>query len=121
MRPANNQLEIHHKILDNVKDSLAPFVDTLLKAPEEKHFIGGYVCFWIHDMRKDLEKIRELHRVEGVHSKTVIFEMKYHFLDYVATCDNVHNPIVAPVILKIQEASIYSDDEGACPVVMSER
>ena len=72
-------------------------------------------------MRKDLEKIRELHRVEGVHSKTVIFEMKYHFLDYVATCENMHNPIVAPIILAIQEASIYSDDEGACPVFMSER
>ena len=70
-------------------------------------------------MQKDLEKIRELHRVEGVHSKTMIFEMRSHFLDYIATCENGHNPTVAPIILTIQEAYIYSYDEGASPVVFS--
>ena len=45
MRPANNQLEIHHRILNNVKDNLASFIDPLIKAPEEKKFIGGYVFF----------------------------------------------------------------------------
>ena len=72
-------------------------------------------------MWKDLEKIRELHRVEGVHSKTVIFEMKYHFLDYVATCDNVHNHIVKLISSTLQEVSIYSEDEGASTAVMSEQ
>ena len=67
----------------------------------------------------DLKEIRELHRVEGVHSKTVIFEMKAQFLDYVAACENVHNPIVAPISSTVQEVSIYSEDEGASPAVIS--
>ena len=47
--------------------------------------------------------------------------MKAHFLDYVATCNNVHNHIVAPIRSTVQEASIYSDDEGASQTFMSEQ
>ena len=66
-------------------------------------------------------KIRELHGVEVVHSKTVIFEIKAHFLDYVTACENVHNPIVVPIGWTVKEASIYSDYEGASRTFMPER
>ena len=56
-----------------------------------------------------------------MHIKTVIFEMKDNFLDYVFACDNVHNYIVVPISSTVQEASIYSEDEGASPAIMSER
>ena len=59
---------------------------------------------------KDLKEIRELHGVEGVQSKTVIFEIKAQFLYYVSACDNVHNPIVAHISSTVKEASIYSKD-----------
>ena len=52
VRLANNLLEIHYNILDNVKDKLAPLIDCLLKVPDEKIFISGSVCFGIHDMRQ---------------------------------------------------------------------
>ena len=68
---------------------------------------------------KDLKEIRELHGVEGVHSKTVIFEMKAHFLEYISACENIHNPIVAPISSTVQEVSIYPEDEGASPAVIS--
>ena len=45
----------------------------------------------------DLKETGELHGVEGVHIKTVIFEMKDQFLDYFSACDNVHKSIVAPI------------------------
>ena len=51
----------------------------------------------------DRKAIRELHGVEVVHSKTVIFEIKDHFLDYVSDCENVHNPIVARISSTVQE------------------
>ena len=47
--------------------------------------------------------------------------MKAHVLDYVATCNNVHNHIFAPRRSTVQEASIYSDDEGASQTFMSEQ
>ena len=56
-----------------------------------------------------------------MHSKTVIFEMKAHFLDYVSPCENVHNPIVAPTSSTIQEVYIYSGDEVASTAVMLEQ
>ena len=56
-----------------------------------------------------------------MHSNTVIFEMKAHFLDYVATCENVHNPIVVPISSTVQEVSIYSEDKGAIPTVIPEQ
>ena len=52
VRLANNLLEIHYNILDNVKDKLAPLIDYLLKVPDEKIFISGSICFGIHDMRQ---------------------------------------------------------------------
>ena len=69
----------------------------------------------------DLKEIRELHGFEGVHINTVVFEMKAQFLDYVSACENVHNPIVAPISSTVQEAYIYSEDEGESPAVMSEQ
>ena len=48
-----------------------------------------------------------------MHSNTVIFEMKDHFLYHVSACNNFYNPIVLLVSSTVQEASIYSDDEGA--------
>ena len=69
----------------------------------------------------DLKEIRELHGFEGVHCKTVIFETKAHFLDYVAACENVRNPIFAPISSTVQEASIYSYDEGEIFNFMSQR
>ena len=56
-----------------------------------------------------------------MHSKTVILEMKAHFLDYVAACDNVHNPIVELIISTVQEVSIYSEYEGSSTAVISEQ
>ena len=61
----------------------------------------------------DLKEIRELKEVEGVHSSIVIFEMKTHFLYYVDACESVHSPIVAPKFSTVQEASVYSDNEGS--------
>ena len=65
-----------------------------------------------------LKEIRELHGFEGVHSKTVIFEMKDQFLDYFSTCENVHNPIVVTISSTVQEVFIYSEDEGASTAVI---
>ena len=45
--------------------------------------------------------------------------MKGHFLDYLSACENVNNPIVAPISSTLQEVSIYSEDEGTSPAVMS--
>ena len=56
-----------------------------------------------------------------VHSKTVIFEMKAHFLDYVATCGNVQNRIVALRSSTVQDVSIYSEYEGASRTFISEQ
>ena len=56
-----------------------------------------------------------------MHSKTVIFEMKDQFLDYVAACEDVHNPIVVPIISTVQEVYIYSEYESAIPAVISEQ
>ena len=46
--------------------------------------------------------------------------MKAHFLDYLSACENVNNPIVEPISSTVQEVSIYSENEGASPAVMSE-
>ena len=35
MRIANNLLEIYYNILENLKDKLEPFIENLLKAPDE--------------------------------------------------------------------------------------
>ena len=67
-----------------------------------------------------LKEIRELHGVGGMHSKTVIFEMKANFLDYGAACENMHSAIVSPIISISQEVYIYSVDEGESIVVMSD-
>ena len=69
----------------------------------------------------DLKEIKELHEVEGMHSNTMIFEMKDHFLDYVVACENVSNPIVAPIGSTVQEASIYSEKDGASRTFTSKR
>ena len=45
VRLANNLLEFHYKIWENVKNNLAPFIEYLLKAPYEKIFIVGSVVF----------------------------------------------------------------------------
>ena len=81
------------------------------------HYIGGSV-FFNPQYTADLKGIREIHGVEGVHSKTVIFEIKDHFLYYVADCENMYNPIIAPISSTLQEASIYSDDGGASRTFM---
>ena len=47
--------------------------------------------------------------------------MKAHLLDYVSACENVNNPIVAPIISTVKEVSIYSEYEGASPAVMLEQ
>ena len=86
VRLTNNLLEIHYNILDNVKDKLAPFIEHLLKAPDENFFHWWFFLFLGPQYAADLKEIRELHGVEGVQSKTVIFEIKAHFLDYVAAC-----------------------------------
>ena len=44
----------------------------------------------------DMKETRELRGVKGVHIKTVIFETKSHFLDYVSAYENLYNPIVTP-------------------------
>ena len=51
VRLANNLLEIHYNILDNVKNNLAPFVEHLLKAPDENRFHWWFYFFFIHYMR----------------------------------------------------------------------
>ena len=106
MRLANNLLEIHYKILENVKDKLAPFIDHIIKAPDEIKFHWWFCLFLYQIYAEDLKEIRELNGVEGVHSKTMIFEIKAHILDYVAACDNVHNHIVAPISKTVQYESI---------------
>ena len=86
MRLTNNLLEIHYYILNNVKDNLAPFYYHFLKALYENKF-HCWLCLFLNPWyAADLKEIRELHRVEGMHCKTVIFEMKDHFLDYVSVC-----------------------------------
>ena len=120
MRLANKLLGLHYKILDNLKDKLEPFIEHLLKATGEKKFYWWFCLFLDPLCVTDLKETRELHGVEGVHSKTVIFEIKAHFLYYVAACENAHNPIVAPIISTVQEVSIYSEDELESPAVMSE-
>ena len=89
VRIANNLLDLHYKILDNVKDNLAPFIEHLLKATYEKKYHWWFCLFLDPRYAEGLKEIRELRGVEGVHSKTVIFEMKANFLDYVAACENV--------------------------------
>ena len=121
VRLSNHLIELHYKILENVKDKLAPFIEHLLKAPDENKFHWVFCLFLNPRYAANLKEIRELHGVEGVHSKTVVFEMKAHFLDYVAACENVHNPIVAPISSTVQDASIYSENEGASRTFMSER
>ena len=64
-------------------------------------YIGGSV-FLNPQYTADLKGIREIHGVEGVHSKTFIFEMKANLLEYVTTCENVHNPIIAPIISTVK-------------------
>ena len=45
MKLENNLLEVHYKILENLKYKLVPFIEHLLKSPDEKKFIGGSICF----------------------------------------------------------------------------
>ena len=91
-----------------MKDKLEPFIENLLKVPDENKFHWLLCLFLDPRYAADLKKIRELNGVEGVHSNTVTFDMKAYFLDYVAACENVHNPIVAPISSTLQEISIYS-------------
>ena len=56
-----------------------------------------------------------------MYRKDVIFETKAHLLDYVATYENVHNPTVALISSTVKEVSIYSEDEGESPAVMSDQ
>ena len=121
MRLANNLIEIHYKILDNVKDNMAPFIELLIKAPYERKLHWRFCLFLDPRYAEDLKYRRELRGVEGVHIKTVIFEMKDKFLDYVFACENLQNYIVVPISSTVQEASIYSEDEGASPAIMPER
>ena len=52
VRLSNKLLEIHYKILENVKDNMAPFIENLLKATDQKK-INWWFCFFnIHDIRK---------------------------------------------------------------------
>ena len=76
MRLTNNLLEVHYKISEDMKDKLVPLIENLLKAPDEKCFNWWLYLFLDPRYAEDLKEIRELHGVEGVHSKTVIFEMK---------------------------------------------
>ena len=52
VRIANILLEFHCKILESVKDKLAPFIGNILKAPDKEKNIGGSICLWIHSMRQ---------------------------------------------------------------------
>ena len=118
---ANNILGVHYNIFDNVKDKLAPFVEHLLKYPDQKK---NYWCFCLFlNLRyaEYLKEISELHGVEGVHSKNVIFEMKSHLLYYFASFKNLHNPIVEQISSTVQEASIHSDDEGTSCTFMYQK
>ena len=94
---ANNLRGLHYNILYNVKYNLAPSIEHLIKAPDENKFHWWFCLFLYPRYAVDLKEIIELHRVEGVHSKTVILEMKDLVLDDIAACENVHNPIVAPI------------------------
>ena len=73
VRIINNLLEIHYKILNNVKYNLAPLFDHLLKAPYENFFRWWFCLFLDPRYVADMKEIKELHGVEGVHNKTVIF------------------------------------------------
>ena len=42
---ANNPLKIHYKILENVKYKLAPFIEHLLKDPDENKFHWWFFLF----------------------------------------------------------------------------
>ena len=121
MRLANNLLDLHYKIFGNVKDKMAPFIEHLLKAPHEKKTHWWFCSFLDTQYAADLKEIRELHGFEGGISNTIIFEMKDHFLDYVTACENVHNPIVAPISSTVKDAYIYSEDEVSSTAVMLER
>ena len=46
VRLANNLLELHYNILDNVKDKLAPFIYHLLKVRYENKFHCWFYLFW---------------------------------------------------------------------------
>ena len=121
VRLENNLLDLHYNILANLKDKLAPFIGHILKAPYENEFHWWFCLFSDPRYAAHLKEIRELHGVEGVHIKTVILEMKAHFLDYVSACENMHSPIFAPINSTLQEVSIYLEYEGASPSVISEQ
>ena len=69
VRLANNLLELHYKILENVKDNLAPFIEHPLKSPDENKFHWSLCLFLDPRYAADLKEIRELHGVEGVQSE----------------------------------------------------
>ena len=94
---ANNLRGLHYNILYNVKYNLAPSIEHLIKAPDENKFHWVFCLFLNPRYAANLKEIRELHGFEGVHINAVVFEMKAQFLDYVSACENVHNPIVAPI------------------------
>ena len=103
VRFTNNLLEPHYNIFENVKNKLACFIERLIKALDETKIHWWFCLILDPQYTADLKEIRELHGVEVVHSKTVIFEIKAHFLDYFSDCENVHNPIVAPISSTVQE------------------
>ena len=85
VRFTNNLLEPHYNILENVKNKLVYFIEQLIKALDERKIHWWFCLILDPQYTADLKEIRELHGVEVVHSKTVIFEMKAHVLDYVPT------------------------------------
>ena len=55
VRLANNLLELHYSILDNVKYNLAPFIEHLLKDPYENKFHWWFCLFLYPQYAADLK------------------------------------------------------------------
>ena len=70
---------------------MGPYPDPLLKTPNKKQWFFKilYLRYEVY-----LVDIHDLHRVEVVMGKNIIFLMKAYFLDYVSAMDNFYNLVV---------------------------
>ena len=58
VRLADNLLELHYNILENLKNKLVPFIEHLLKAPDENKFHWWFCLFLDPRYAVDLKEIR---------------------------------------------------------------
>ena len=51
IRLTDNLMEMHLKVLENVREKLAPYLERLLRTPNQKNTIGGFPYFWTQGMQ----------------------------------------------------------------------